>query len=161
MSTLSSTVPDRLLIRNRVLIAWKTCSGPTATQGSGGSPEVATAVVLARPANAVAWVISTSALVVAKVGAGTAFVDGEAARRPPNGFSSLGVYGDAIPFAGGRLPTSTLRNGRPPKLARPGSSSNRIERCDDSGDRAWATVVPTALAARAASVASRTRRDAA
>src|SRR5206468_9566811 len=66
----STSPPERVLIRNVVLTACMTWSGPTATNGSGGSPPVAGRSIWASPSNDVASTISGSAFVVASAGAG-------------------------------------------------------------------------------------------
>ncbi len=67
--TVSLSVPVRSVIRSSRLTAWTTCSGPTATPGSGGSPEVGELGVWASPGNPVC-AAGPSAFVVASAGRG-------------------------------------------------------------------------------------------
>jgi hypothetical protein len=106
--------PERVLIRNVVLTACMTWSGPTATNGSGGSPSVAGREFEARPANDVASVIAGSVFVVARAGAGATLTPIGAATRSVAGRLPLGTNVRLAPLAAGSFATLTSRSARRP-----------------------------------------------
>ena len=107
--------------------------------------------------------IAGSAFVVANVGPVAAVTPiGALVWKRSAGAARAGFTGDALPVDAGSFATSTWRYDRTPDCSRPGSCPIRIERSAAwLPERASAAVVPTIDAARAASVASVTRREAA
>ena len=115
-----------------------------------------------RPANDVASVIAGSAFSVANVGAVAVRTLGAFAWKRSAGAARAGCTGEALPVDSGSAATSRWRYERTPACSRPGFCPIRIERSASwLPDRACTAVVPTIDAARAASVASVTRREAA
>src|SRR4029079_4896358 len=110
----------------------------------------------------VASVIAGSAFVVAKVGPVAAVTPIGAFVVNDLGLARCGFTGDALPVEPGSPSTSTWRYERTPDCSRPGVCPVLIETSAAcTCDRASAGVVPTIDAARAASVARVTRREAA
>ena len=137
MSMVWRVLPERSLMRKARLTAWTTCSGPTATNGSGGSPSVAPLETAANPGKAVAWVMAGSPFEVDWTGGG--------------GPSALGRTGRRRAHALGPPEHGTLRR---PLVGRRGQACDvdRPER-PDAGGLARGIAVDSELAIRGSALA--------
>src|SRR5688500_1948014 len=111
MSMFWMVLPERSLMRNARLTAWTTCSGPTATTGSGGSPSVEPLETAANPGKAVAWVFTGSPSDddwTGRAGAGAPWGLG-AAGETLLGRRRTWPLEEPLSVAAGRFATSTVR----------------------------------------------------